>query len=110
MDHEITRKIFAIVQARLKALAAQRGSTNRTRPRKKKRDGKKQLRTSNKGTRAHAKSINHKKNKYIRCTAQKHSKEPKVPMARKDSKLIIIVSLIAKSNVTKKREKANVKN
>jgi len=37
VDHEITRKIFAIVQARLKALAAQRASINRMKPRKKER-------------------------------------------------------------------------
>jgi len=32
VDYEITRKIFAIVQARPKALAGQRGSRNKMRP------------------------------------------------------------------------------
>jgi len=32
VDYEITRKIFAIVQARSKALAGQRGSRNKMKP------------------------------------------------------------------------------
>ena len=36
MDYEITRKIFAIVQARPKALAGQRGSRNKMKPKERK--------------------------------------------------------------------------
>ena len=38
MDYEITRKIFAIVQARPKALAGQRGSINKMRPKRRRKE------------------------------------------------------------------------
>tara|TARA_B100000424_G_C22609228_1_gene339653 strand:- start:298 stop:462 length:165 start_codon:yes stop_codon:yes gene_type:complete len=38
VDYEITRKIFAIVQARPRALAGQRGSRNQMKPKRRRKE------------------------------------------------------------------------